>query len=196
MQVLIIGGGGREHALAWKIAQSSDVSKVFVAPGNAGTALEPSLENIAIAATDIEALLAFALEQQIELTIVGPEQPLVDGIVDQFQRVALPCFGPSKAAAQLEGSKSFSKDFLKRHDIPTANYATFTEIKAAKHYIEQQGTPIVIKADGLAAGKGVIVAQTTIEAFNAIEDMLEGNRFGEAGNRVAFLFTPLNGVEN
>ncbi|MCJ8321103.1 MAG: phosphoribosylamine--glycine ligase [Colwellia sp.] len=184
MKVLVIGGGGREHALAWKAAQSAKVSKVFVAPGNAGTATEPKLENVAISATDIPALLAFVKENQIELTIVGPEAPLVDGVVDTFQAEGLAIFGPTKGAAQLEGSKAFSKDFFARHNIPTAAYQNFTDISEAKEYVRQQGTPIVIKADGLAAGKGVIIAEDEQQAFIAIDDMLEGNKFGEAGSRV------------
>jgi len=184
MKVLIIGGGGREHALAWKTSQSSQVTETFVAPGNAGTYLEPGLTNIDIAATDIDGLIEFAQQQLIELTIVGPEQPLVDGIVDRFTAAGLKCFGPSAKAAQLEGSKAFTNDFLKRHNIPTAAYGKFTEVETAKAYVEKQGTPIVIKADGLAAGKGVIVAMDKTQAFTAIEEMLAGNRFGEAGHRV------------
>ena len=184
MKVLVIGNGGREHALAWKAAQSPLVTKVFVAPGNAGTALEADLENINIKATDIAGLLNFAQEQQIDLTIVGPEAPLVIGIVDSFQKAGLKIFGPSKAAAQLEGSKAFTKDFLARHNIPTAEYQNFTEIEPAIAYIRQKGAPIVIKADGLAAGKGVIVAMTLKEAEDAVHDMLAGNAFGDAGHRV------------
>src|SRR5690606_24982690 len=184
MNVLVIGGGGREHALAWKAAQSHAVEKVFVAPGNAGTAAEAGIENVAIAADDIDGLLAFAQEKQIGLTIVGPEAPLVLGVVDKFTAAGLSIFGPTQAAAQLEGSKAFSKDFLARHNIPTAAYGTFTDIGAAKEYVRQQGTPIVIKADGLAAGKGVIIAENESDAFAAIDDMLAGNRFGEAGSRV------------
>ena len=184
MKVLVIGNGGREHALAWKAAQSPLVSKVFVAPGNAGTALEPNLENINIKATDIAGLLNFAQAQEIDLTIVGPEAPLVIGIVDSFQKAGLTIFGPSKAAAQLEGSKAFTKDFLARHHIPTAEYQNFTEIEPAIAYIQQKGAPIVIKADGLAAGKGVIVAMTLQEAEEAVQDMLAGNAFGDAGHRV------------
>ncbi|OTQ73480.1 MULTISPECIES: phosphoribosylamine--glycine ligase [unclassified Gilliamella] len=184
MKVLVIGNGGREHALAWKAAQSPLVTKVFVAPGNAGTALEENLENINIKATDITGLLNFAQEQQIDLTIVGPEAPLVIGIVDSFQKAGLKIFGPSKAAAQLEGSKAFTKDFLARHNIPTAEYQNFTEIEPAIAYIRQKGAPIVIKADGLAAGKGVIVAMTLKEAEDAVRDMLAGNAFGDAGHRV------------
>jgi len=184
MKVLVIGGGGREHALAWKLAQDSNVDLVYVAPGNAGTALEKKLENIDIQADDNDGLLEFALQNQIELTIVGPEAPLVAGIVDLFQDNKLPCFGPTKAAAQLEGSKAFTKDFLHRHNIPTARYQNFTEIEPAIAYIEKVGAPIVVKADGLAAGKGVILAQTNNEAIGAVKDMLAGNAFGEAGHRV------------
>ena len=184
MKVLVIGGGGREHALAWKAAQSANVTKVYVAPGNAGTVNEDKLENVAIGATDIPALLAFAQDNQIDLTIVGPEAPLVIGVVDEFRAAGLNIFGPTKGAAQLEGSKAFSKDFFARHKIPTAAYQNFTEIEPAKEYVRQQGTPIVIKADGLAAGKGVIIAENEQQAFAAIEDMLEGNKFGDAGSRV------------
>jgi phosphoribosylamine--glycine ligase len=184
MKVLIIGGGGREHALAWKAAQSPQVDKVYVAPGNAGTATEDNLENIAIDAEDIDALLAFALEQSIDLTIVGPEAPLVAGVVDRFQAGGLRIFGPSAAAAELEGSKAFSKDFLARHHIPTAAYGNFADLDQAVAYIRQQGAPIVVKADGLAAGKGVILAQTEQQAIDACQDMLAGNAFGEAGHRV------------
>ena len=184
MKVLVIGSGGREHSLAWKAAQSNTVDKVFVAPGNAGTNAEAKLENVAIDPLDFPALAAFAAQENIGLTIVGPEAPLVDGIVDYFQERNLPCFGPSKNAAQLEGSKAFTKDFLSRHNIPTAFYKTFTDVAAAKIYIEANGAPIVIKADGLAAGKGVIVALTEGEAIAAVEDMLSGNKFGDAGHRV------------
>jgi phosphoribosylamine--glycine ligase len=184
MNILIIGGGGREHALAWKAAQSPQAGRVFVAPGNAGTAQEPGLENVAIDADDIDGLLAFAQQQDIDLTIVGPEVPLVAGVVDRFSAAGLRCFGPTLAAARLEGSKSFSKDFLARHGIPTAAYATFTDSAEAAIYIRQHGVPIVVKADGLAAGKGVILAQTEAEAIAAVEDMLAGNVFGEAGHRV------------
>lgn len=184
MKILIVGGGGREHALAWKAAQSTRAEKVFVAPGNAGTALEPNLENVDIAADDVSALLAFAKQQQIDLTIIGPEAPLVKGIVDSFQEAGLKCFGPTANAAQLEGSKAFCKDFMARHNIPTAEYQTFTDTAEAIAYIEAKGAPIVVKADGLAAGKGVIVAQTVAEATSAVEDMLSGNAFGAAGNRV------------
>ncbi len=184
MNVLIIGGGGREHALAWKTAQSPLVRKVFVAPGNAGTALEPGVENVPIEADDWVALRYFALEHGIALTIVGPEAPLVEGIVDKFRAAGLKCFGPGQSAAQLEGSKSFCKEFLVRHGIPTASYATFAEAAPAADYIATLPTPIVVKADGLAAGKGVVIAMTHEEALAAVNDMLIGNAFGEAGNRV------------
>ncbi|MFV9614669.1 MAG: phosphoribosylamine--glycine ligase [Gammaproteobacteria bacterium] len=184
MKVLVIGGGGREHAIAWKAARSPLVNQVFVAPGNAGTALENNIENINVGAEDIPALLAFAKNNQIDLTIVGPEAALVNGIVDVFTANGLKIFGPTKAAAQLEGSKAFTKDFLERHNIPTAFYGNFTEIEPAIKYIEEKGAPIVIKADGLAAGKGVILAQTNDEAIAAVKDMLAGNKFGDAGARV------------
>ncbi len=184
MKILIIGSGGREHALAWKAAQSPLAEQVFVAPGNAGTALENNIENIAVGAEDIPALLDFAKTNQIDLTIVGPEAALVEGIVDAFTADGLKIFGPTKAAAQLEGSKAFTKDFLERHNIPTAFYGNFTEIEPAIRYIEEKGAPIVIKADGLAAGKGVILAQTNDEAIAAVKDMLAGNKFGDAGARV------------
>ncbi len=188
MKVLVIGGGGREHALAWKAAQSAQVEKVFVAPGNAGTSLEPKLENIAINVEEIAALVEFAQQQTVALTIVGPEVPLSLGVVDAFNAASLPIFGPTQGAAQLESSKAFTKDFLARHNIPTAAYANFTEIEPAKAYVTDvtttTGFPIVIKADGLAAGKGVIIAQNQTEADAAIEDMLAGNMFGEAGARV------------
>ncbi|MFC5076272.1 Phosphoribosylamine--glycine ligase [Vibrio thalassae] len=184
MNVLIIGAGGREHALGWKVAQNPNVETVFVAPGNAGTALEPKLENVAIDVEDIQGLVAFAKEKNIELTIVGPEAPLVIGVVDAFQEAGLAIFGPTQAAAQLEGSKAFTKDFLARHAIPTGAYANFTEIEPALAYVREQGAPIVVKADGLAAGKGVIVAMTLEEAEDAIKDMLAGNAFGDAGSRV------------
>ena len=184
MKVLIIGGGGREHALAWKAAQSANVSQVFVAPGNAGTALEPNLTNVDLSATDIPGLLAFAKQQQIGLTIVGPEAPLVAGVVDAFSAENLTIFGPTAAAAQLEGSKAFSKDFLARQNIPSAEYQNFTEVAPAIAYLREKGAPIVVKADGLAAGKGVIVAMTLEEAETAVHDMLSGNAFGAAGSRV------------
>ena len=184
MNVLVIGSGGREHSLAWKAAQSPSVDRVFVAPGNAGTAREPALSNVAIDTMDFAALADFAEANDVGLTLVGPEAPLVAGVVDYFRSRNLPCFGPSKAAAQLEGSKSFTKDFLKRHKIPTASYQTFTEVEAAKAYIRAEGAPIVIKADGLAAGKGVVVASTEAEAEAAVDAMLAGNKFGDAGHRV------------
>ena len=184
MNILIIGGGGREHALAWKAAQSPLADTVYVAPGNAGTSLEPGVENVAIAADDIPALMGFALGKDIGLTIVGPEVPLVAGVVDTFTAAGLRCFGPSRGASQLEGSKAFAKDFLARHAIPTAAYAAFTDVDEARAYIHAQGAPIVVKADGLAAGKGVILAQTEAEAMTAVEDMLGANAFGEAGHRV------------
>jgi phosphoribosylamine--glycine ligase len=194
MKVLIIGGGGREHALAWKVAQSPRVEKVFVAPGNAGTAAEPGMENISIAAEDIDGLLDFAKQESIELTIVGPEAPLVAGVVDRFQAAGLRIFGPSAAAAELEGSKAFSKDFLARHRIPTAAYGSFTDLDQAIAYIRTQGAPIVVKADGLAAGKGVILAETEQQAIDACRDMLAGNAFGAAGHRVV-IEEFLNGEE-
>lgn len=184
MKVLIIGSGGREHALAWKAAQSESVTQVFVAPGNAGTAIEPKLENVALDVLDFDGLVAFAKSNEIRLTIVGPEAPLVDGIVDRFRDEGLRIFGPSKGAAQLEGSKAFTKDFLARQKIPTAEYQNFTEIEPALAYLQEKGAPIVIKADGLAAGKGVIVAMTLEEAEDAVKDMLAGNAFGDAGSRV------------
>jgi phosphoribosylamine--glycine ligase len=184
MKILVIGGGGREHALAWKAAQSNDVEIVYVAPGNAGTAHEPKLQNVDINAEEIHALTVFAQSNQIDLTIVGPEAPLVLGVVDNFQAAGLRCFGPTQGAAQLEGSKAFTKDFLARHHIPTAAYGNFTDVDEAIAYIQQQGAPIVVKADGLAAGKGVILAQTEDEAIAAVRDMLAGNAFGEAGHRV------------
>ena len=184
MKILIIGGGGREHALAWKIAQSPRVEKVFVAPGNAGTARESKCENVAVQAEDVGGLLTFAQGNKIDLTIVGPEIPLVLGVVDRFKAAGLRCFGPTKAAAQLEGSKAFAKDFLARHKIPTAAYGNFTDVVAAESFIKKMGAPIVVKADGLAAGKGVIIAQTVDEASAAVRDMLAGNAFGEAGHRV------------
>ncbi|ATP46970.1 phosphoribosylamine--glycine ligase [Pseudomonas putida] len=183
MKVLIIGSGGREHALAWKVAQDPRVEKVFVAPGNAGTATEAKCENVAIDVNALEQLADFA-EQNVQLTIVGPEAPLVAGVVDLFRSRNLDCFGPTKGAAQLEGSKAFTKDFLARHKIPTADYQNFTEIEPALAYLQEKGAPIVIKADGLAAGKGVIVAMTLQEAEDAVRDMLAGNAFGDAGSRV------------
>jgi phosphoribosylamine--glycine ligase len=184
MNILVIGSGGREHALAWKAAQSPLADKVYVAPGNAGTALEEKLENIPLAVESIEELVRFGLSQQIDLTIVGPEVPLVMGITDAFHAAGLRCFGPTRGAAQLEGSKSFTKDFLARHNIPTADYQTFSEVNHALAYLERCTTPIVIKADGLAAGKGVIIAMDQESAETAVRDMLAGNAFGEAGHRV------------
>jgi phosphoribosylamine--glycine ligase len=184
MNVLIIGSGGREHALAWKAAQSANVETVYVAPGNAGTALDTGIENVEIGVGDFEALANFAESNDIALTIVGPEAPLVDGVVDFFTKRGLPCFGPSQGAAQLEGSKAFTKDFLARHNIPTAAYGNFTELEPALAYLREQGAPIVVKADGLAAGKGVIVAETLEQAEDAVRDMLSGNAFGDAGCRV------------
>ncbi len=184
MNVLVIGGGGREHALAWQAARDQRVERVFVAPGNAGTALEPKLENVAIDVMDFDALADFAEQQSVQLTIVGPEAPLVGGVVDHFQDRGLAIFGPSKGAAQLEGSKAFTKDFLARHRIPSADYQNFTDVEPALAYLRTQGAPIVVKADGLAAGKGVIVALTLEEAETAVRDMLSGNAFGEAGCRV------------
>ena len=184
MNILVIGSGGREHSLAWKALQSPQAETVFVAPGNAGTAREPGLSNVALDLMDFEALADFAEANAVGLTLVGPEAPLVAGVVDYFRQRGLACFGPSKAAAQLEGSKSFTKDFLKRHGIPTASYETFTDVEQARAYIRAQGAPIVIKADGLAAGKGVVVAMTEAEAEAAVDDMLAGNKFGDAGHRV------------
>lgn len=184
MNILVIGSGGREHALAWKAAQNPRVARVFVAPGNAGTALEHKIENVDIGVSDFVKLIDFAKSNNVHLTIVGPEVPLVEGIVDQFEAESLACFGPSKGAAQLEGSKAFTKDFLARHDIPTAEYENFTEVDPALAYLKSKGAPIVIKADGLAAGKGVIVAETLDQAEDAVRDMLSGNAFGDAGCRV------------
>lgn len=183
MNVLIIGGGGREHALAWRAAQSNRVEQVFVAPGNAGTQAESNVCNVDISAGDIDALASFARSKHIELTIVGPEAPLVSGIVDIFSDQGLRCFGPSRAAAQLEGSKSFAKDFLSRYGIPTAQYQTFSDLGVAEHYIRERGAPIVVKADGLAAGKGVTLAADEEQAVDAVRDCLEG-RFGPAGSKV------------
>ncbi len=184
MKLLVIGGGGREHALAWKLADSPDVELVYVAPGNAGTARGPGITNVAIGAEDIRTLKTFARENRIDLTVVGPEAPLVNGIVDEFNQAGLRCFGPSAAAARLEGSKVFAKEFLARWDIPTAAYADFTEVEKAIAYIKERGAPIVVKADGLAAGKGVILAQTQEQAVAAVKDMLSGNTFGDAGRKV------------
>jgi phosphoribosylamine---glycine ligase len=184
MKVLIVGGGGREHALAWKCAQSAQVSEVLVAPGNAGTAQEANIRNVAVAADDINALQHLATQELVGLTIVGPEVPLVAGIVDRFREHGLPCFGPTAAAAQLEGSKAFTKDFLARHNIPTADYASFTDTEPALAWLRQRGAPIVVKADGLAAGKGVVVAETLAEAEQAVRDMLSAGRYGAAGNSI------------
>ena len=184
MKALVIGGGGREHALAWKLAQSKHIDEVIVAPGNAGTALEPKLRNVSIDVENIDDLLALAQSENIELTVVGPEAPLVLGVVDRFVAAGIACFGPSAEAAQLEGSKAFCKDFLAKHDIPTASYEVFSEVAPAEAYIDEMGAPIVVKADGLAAGKGVIVAQTIAQAKAAVNDMLLDNKFGDAGARV------------
>ncbi|WP_020485061.1 phosphoribosylamine--glycine ligase [Methylomonas sp. MK1] len=184
MNILIVGSGGREHALAWKVRQSAQADNVYVAPGNAGTALEQGINNVDIQADDIEGLLSFAQARDIELTIIGPEVPLVKGIVDRFSAAGLKCFGPTAQAAQLEGSKSFCKDFMIRHSIPTAAYKSFTEVEPAIAYIRENGAPIVVKADGLAAGKGVVVAQSEQQAIDAVQDMLSGNTFGTAGHRV------------
>ena len=184
MKVLVVGNGGREHALAWRAAQSPLADIVYVAPGNPGTKTENKIENVDINVTDINALVEFAKKASIDLTIVGPEAPLVAGLVDAFKDAKLRVFGPSQAGAQLEGSKSFTKDFLKRHNIPTAAYEVFTKVDEAIAYIEKQGAPIVIKADGLAAGKGVVVAMTKEEAIDAVKSMLEDNAFGDAGARV------------
>jgi phosphoribosylamine--glycine ligase len=184
MKVMIVGSGGREHALAWKAARSDRVDRVFTAPGNAGTALEPGVENVPTGATDLEGLVRFAREQDVGLTIVGPEDPLVMGIKDAFDEAGLPCFAPTRAAARLEGSKAFTKEFLHRHRIPTADYGVFRDPEAARAYIRERGTPVVVKADGLAAGKGVVVAHEEAEALEAVEGMLSGRAFGEAGRTV------------
>jgi phosphoribosylamine--glycine ligase len=184
LRVLIIGGGGREHALAWKIAQSPRVREVLVAPGNAGTATEPRVRNVPIAASDLDGLAAFAEREKIDLTIIGPEQPLVAGIVDRFENAGLRCLGPSAAAARLEGSKAVAKDFLQRHNIPTAQYARFTKLEPALEYLRKHDAPIVVKADGLAAGKGVIVAQNRATAEQAVRSMLAAHEFGAAGDEI------------
>ena len=184
MKILIVGNGGREHAFAWKCSLSPKADKIYVAPGNAGTAGENKVENIAIAADDIDNLLKFALKEKIDLTIIGPEAPLVAGVVDKFNDAGLVCFGPNKQASQLEGSKSFTKDFLKRYEIPTADYETFDNSEAAINYINEKGAPLVVKADGLAAGKGVIVAMNVDEAVTAVKDILDKNNFGEAGTKI------------
>ena len=184
MKVLVIGSGGREHALAWKLKQSPRVSEVIVAPGNAGTAREKGVRNADVAVTDLDGLLKLAKDEKIGLTVVGPEVPLVAGVVDKFRAAGLRCFGPRAIAAQLEGSKAFAKDFLHRHNIPTAHYAVFTEINPALAYVRKHGAPIVIKADGLAAGKGVVVALTLADAEQALHDMLGAHAFGDASARV------------
>ncbi len=184
MKVMIIGGGGREHALAWRMARSPRVEHVYVVPGNAGTGREPGMENVALNVDDFQALSDFAMDHGVGLTVIGPEAPLVAGVVNHFQSLGLACFGPSRGAAQLEGSKSFTKDFLKRHNIPTAAYEIFTDPGQAEAYLRRQSMPIVIKADGLAAGKGVIIASNHEEAIATVRDMLSGNSFGEAGHRV------------
>jgi phosphoribosylamine--glycine ligase len=182
--ILIIGGGGREHALAWKLAQSPHTARVYVAPGNGGTATEPGVKNVPIDATDIEVLVAYAASNAIDLTIVGPEAPLVAGVVDAFEAAGLKCFGPRQAAARLEGSKAFAKDFMVRHGIPTAKYRSFSDLDPALAYLQQIGAPVVVKADGLAAGKGVILAEDLATAETAVREMLSGNRFGDAGTTV------------
>ena len=184
MKVLVVGGGGREHALAWKIAQSNRVERVFVAPGNAGTSREERVVNVPVDAEQIDELVAFAHDERVALTVVGPEAPLVAGIVDRFQTAGLRCFGPSAAAARLEGSKAFTKEFLVRHTIPTAGYASFTDLVEAEAHIRERDLPMVVKADGLAAGKGVVIAQTTDDALAAAREMLAGGRFGGAGKKV------------
>ena len=183
-KVLVIGSGGREHALAWRLSLSSSVGQVFVAPGNPGCQQEKNVTNVAIASDDYDKLIAFSKDNAIDLVIVGPEQPLCDGLVDLMIQEGIKCFGPSAKAAQLEGSKVYSKDFLKKYNIPTASYASFTQIAPAVEYLVQQNFPIVIKADGLAAGKGVVIAQTQEQGIKTIKDMLAGNAFGEAGHRI------------
>lgn len=184
MKALIIGSGGREHALAWATARSSGVETVYVAPGNAGTQLEPKVRNVGLGADDVPALVDFARQYEIDLTLVGPEVPLMMGVVDAFKEAGLRCFGPNRLAAELEGSKAFCKDFLVRHNIPTAEYRAFTDPQAARDYIRAQGTPIVVKADGLAAGKGVTVAKNLDEALQAVDSALVDNAFGAAGERI------------
>ena len=184
MNILVIGGGGREHALAWKLSQSPRVTEVFVVPGNAGTALEENVTNVDLSISDLDSLVTFAESNAIEYTVIGPEAPLVDGVVDRFEAKGLRCFGPRADCAQLEGSKAFTKEFLKRHNIPTAAYGTFTNVDQALTYLDEVGAPIVVKADGLAAGKGVILANTLDEAKSAVRDMLQGNQFGKAGSCV------------
>ncbi len=183
-RVLVIGSGGREHALAWRLSQSDTVEKTFVAPGNAGTATEPNIENVALDVSDFAAVIAFCEQQKINLVVVGPEQPLVDGMVDALSAAGIACFGPSAQAAQLEGSKAFAKDFLQRHQIPTAAYGEFTDVAEANTYLAQQAFPIVIKADGLAAGKGVVIAEDLGQAEATVADMLADNKFGDAGSRI------------
>ncbi len=182
MKILVIGSGGREHAMAWRLAQGAKVQKVYVAPGNAGTALEKGVENVNL--NSVDELLEFALREHIYLTVVGPEAPLSKGVVDAFRCAGLKIFGPTKAAAQLESSKDFAKAFMVRHNIPTAFYETFSDVTAAHAYIDKHGAPIVIKADGLAAGKGVIVAMSLEEAHQAVDMMLSDNKLGDAGARV------------
>ena len=184
MKVFVIGGGGREHALAWKLSQSPRVNEVFVAPGNAGTALEEKVTNIDLSISDLDSLVTFAESHAIDYTVIGPEAPLVDGVVNHFEAKGLHCFGPRADCAQLEGSKAFTKEFLKRHNIPTAAYGTFTDVNQALAYLDKAGAPIVVKADGLTAGKGVILADTLDQAKSAVQDILQGNQFGEAGSRV------------
>ena len=184
MNVLVIGGGGREHALAWKLARSERVGDVYVAPGNAGTQREPGVHNVAIGSEDIPALVDFARNYAIDITVVGPEMPLSMGLVDAFEAAGLRCLGPKRAAAELEGSKAFAKAFLARHHIPTAGYRVFDHLDEAREYIRSHGAPMVVKADGLAAGKGVTVAMTLDEALQAAESMLSGAAFGGAGDRI------------
>lgn len=183
-RVLVIGSGGREHALAWRLSQSKTVEKTYVAPGNAGTALEAAIENVTLDTADFAQVVQFCQQHQISLVVVGPEQPLVDGMVDALSQAGINCFGPSAKAAQLEGSKAYAKDFLQRHDIPTAAYGEFTDVAAAYDYLNTQSFPIVIKADGLAAGKGVVIAEDLAEAQATVDDMLAGNKFGDAGSRI------------
>ena len=183
-KVLVIGSGGREHALAWKLSLSTTVKHVYVAPGNPGTANEKNVSNLEIDSNNYSELINFCLSNEIDLVVVGPEQPLCDGIVDLMSKAGINCFGPTAAAAQLEGSKTYSKQFLEKYNIPTASYASFTEVEPAITYLQQQQYPIVIKADGLAAGKGVVIAENEQQAQHAISDMLKGNAFGEAGHRI------------
>jgi len=184
MKVLVVGNGGREHAIAWKLAQSADVHAVCVAPGNGGTGRTPKMSNVAISATDIPALIDYARDNQVDLTVIGPEAPLVAGVVDSFEAAGLRCFGPNRAASQLEGSKAFTKDFLARHNIPTAAYEVFTETQPALNYVERIGAPLVVKADGLAAGKGVVIAHSVDEAKAAVRNMLDEGEFGDAGAQI------------